>query len=121
MKRGVMPRLTQPPAKSLVERSHRRYKEILAPIPEFEGGRFLVNILSGAMFPACSAGARTKVQPLGPSMVSAAVRCCAVWIFLPFNKLFKKLFLFTGGRKSSLHSYVSAGGDTASENFGIWR
>ncbi len=48
-----LPRLTDAPAGPLMERVHRRYREILAPIPEFEkGDRFLVNILSASMLSA---------------------------------------------------------------------
>lgn len=45
-----LPRLTQEVPKTLMERAHIRYREILAPIPEFEkDDRFLVNILSASM------------------------------------------------------------------------
>ncbi len=48
-----LPRLTDTPAKPLMGKAHRRYREILAPIPEFEkGDRFLVNILSASMLSA---------------------------------------------------------------------
>ena len=48
-----LPRLTDAPAEPLMEKAHRRYREILAPIPEFErGDRFLVNILSASMLAA---------------------------------------------------------------------
>ncbi len=48
-----LPRLTDAPAGPLMEKAHRRYREILAPIPEFErGDHFLVNILSASMLAA---------------------------------------------------------------------
>ncbi len=48
-----LPRLTDAPAGPLMGKAHRRYREILAPIPEFErGDRFLVNILSASMLSA---------------------------------------------------------------------
>lgn len=48
-----LPRLTDTPAGPLMEKAHRRYQEILAPIPKFEkGDRFLVNIFSASMLSA---------------------------------------------------------------------
>lgn len=69
MKYGVMPkamwlffqgsfqrelhRMSDADAKAVMKRAAKRYREILAPIPEFEkGDRFLINILSASMLAA---------------------------------------------------------------------
>lgn len=46
-------RMSNADAKSTIDRAGKRYREILAPIPEFEkGDRFLFNILSASMLAA---------------------------------------------------------------------